>query len=854
MFSYKYFFLLALIAASQAATAQNAAPAPASPPASAPATSAPAPVSATVPASASTSAHDAQPAAAKSDDEQAGDDAADPPAAEPRVLRGSDKVNAPVPDIPPLTGAPIGFNFEEAPIAEVVRTILGDLLKVDYVLHPPINGSVTLATREPVSPDKAVFLLESALAVNGLTLVRDVRGTYHVGQADAVRKSVSTGIRQLNTANLPPGAGPIIVPLRYIGAGEMAAILRPMLPTADSIVRVDTVRNMLILVGTRTQAEGWQEIINTFDVDLLKGMSVGVFPLKYASVDEVQAALQLLGGSGGGGSAGAATPGRPGAAPVRPGAAGAAPAAQGSGGAAGLGEGNPLFGALRIMPIERMNSILIVTPRADYLEEARRWIERFDRPSDGSGEPQLFIYRVQNGNADHLASVLQGIFGGGPSGGTMSSSGVAPGMSTATGTSRLGQNGGFGNSFGGGGFGNSFGGGGFGGGFGNSFGGGGFGNSFGGGGFGNSFGTRSLGQGGFGGSTVGGLSQQGGPGGTGGQSVSASIGNVRVMADDLNNTILVWGTRAEFRKIEATLKRLDLPPAQVLIEASIIEVTLNNDLSYGLQWAFSGGVGHNGAQGAGLVGPGRVVANTGSLTDVNAAGATGGFSYSLVNSLGQIRMALTALADKTTVKMISNPSLMVLDNHTAMMSVGNQVPIQTSITNYLTTTDATTSTVQYLSTGVNLAVTPSINAGNLVTMQIDQTVTDTAGTPPAGSQPTFLQRQISSIVAVRSGESIVLGGLIRDTQSTGKSGVPLLQDVPVVGNLFSNNTNTGARTELLVVITPKVVRSDIDVREVSEELRDRLQGLREVLSEKQPSGKEAPAPATPQIVQPLPAQ
>ena len=841
MFSYKYLLPLALIAASQAATAQDATTAPASPPASAPATSAPAP------ASASTPAHDAQPAAAQSDDDQAGD-AADPPAAEPRILRGTDKVIAPVPDVPPLTGAPIGFNFEEAPIAEVVRTILGDLLKVDYVLHPPITGTVTLATRAPVPPDKAVFLLESALAVNGLTLVRDVRGTYHVGQADAVRKSVSTGIRQLNTANLPPGAGPIIVPLRYIGAGEMASILRPMLPSGDSIVRVDTVRNMLILVGTRTQAEGWQEIINTFDVDLLKGMSVGVFPLKYASVDEVQAALQILSGSGGGtsSSAGATTPARPGTPPARPAAAGAAPAAQGGGASAGLGEGNPLFGALRIMPIERMNSILIVTPRADYLDEARRWIERFDRPSDGSGEPQLFIYRVQNGNADHLASVLQGIFGGGPSGGTMSNSGVAPGMTTATGTSRFGQNGGFGNSFGGGGFGNSFGGG-----FGNSFGGGGFGNSFGGGGFGNSFGTRSLGQGGFGGSTVGGLSQQGGPGGTGGQSVSASIGNVRVMADDLNNTILVWGTRAEFRKIEATLKRLDLPPAQVLIEASIIEVTLNNDLSYGLQWAFNGGVGHNGAQGAGLVGPGGVVANTGSLSDINAAGATGGFSYSLVNSLGQIRMALTALADKTTVKMISNPSLMVLDNHTAMMSVGQQVPVQSSITNYLNSSDnAITSTVQYVNTGVNLSVTPSVNAGNLVTMQIDQAVTDTAGVDPTTGQSIFMQRQISSQVAVRSGQSIVLGGLIKNNETRGKSGLPLLQELPIVGNLFGTNNRTGDRTELIVIITPKVVRTDPEIREVSEELRDRLRGLNALELR-----DAAPPPAgAPSAMQQIPAQ
>jgi len=229
-----------------------------------------------------------------------------------------------------------------------------------------------------------------------------------------------------------------------------------------------------------------------------------------------------------------------------------------------------------------------------------------------------------------------------------------------------------------------------------------------------------------------------------------------------------------------------------------------------------------------------------------------GFTYSLVNSAGQIRVALSALATKTKVKMISNPSLMVLDNHLAMMVVGNQVPVQSSTITGETSL-ITTSTVQYRDTGVNLAVTPSVNAGNLVTMQIDQIVTDAADNPSGNgnNQPIFLQRQISSKVAVRSGESIVLGGLIKDSQSAGKSGVPVLQDLPLVGNLFGTNTNGGARTELLVVITPKVVRTDPEIREVSEELRDRLRGLESL----QGAPRSMPAPAAaPAVLQPLPAQ
>lgn len=240
-----------------------------------------------------------------------------------------------------------------------------------------------------------------------------------------------------------------------------------------------------------------------------------------------------------------------------------------------------------------------------------------------------------------------------------------------------------------------------------------------------------------------------------------------------------------------------------------MEVTLNDDLSYGLQWAFSGGTG-GGYQGTGQLGAGGFKQPTGSLADTAAKG----FSYSLVNSAGQIRVALSALAAKTNVKMISNPSLMVLDNHLAMMVVGNQIPVLSSVTDS-NITSTTTSTVQYRDTGVNLAVTPSANAGNLVTMQIDQTVTDAAeGSDP--SRPTFLQRQISSKVHVRSGESIVLGGSSRTAAALAR-GVPLLQDLPLVGSLFGTNTSNGVRTELLVIITPKVVRTDPEIREVSEE-------------------------------------
>ena len=232
------------------------------------------------------------------------------PDLQPRILRGNDLVLAPANTKGQVTGSAAGFKFEEASLAEVVGLVLRDIAKVDYVIHPPINGTVTLATQGDVSPDHAMLLLEAALQANGIQMARDTRGVYHIGRPDAI-KGIVPAIRQAGNGPLPPGYGAIVVPLKFIGSAEMAAILRP-LATPEAIVRVDTVRNLLVLAGTRTQAEGWLDIVNTFDVDLLKGMSVGVFPLKYVTAGEVEAAMRAL------------SPAGASAAPAGPGAAAAA--------------------------------------------------------------------------------------------------------------------------------------------------------------------------------------------------------------------------------------------------------------------------------------------------------------------------------------------------------------------------------------------------------------------------------------------------------------------------------------------------------------------------------------------------
>lgn len=728
---------------------------------------------------------------------------------ETRIMRGTDKVLEVTPSAPIAKGTPVSFNFEEAPVTEVVRTILGDMLKLDYVMHPPLQGTVTLTTRKPIEPDTAVFLLEAALQANGLAMVRDARGIYQVGRPDVLRSLVGAVRVAGAPGTMAPGYGVIIIPLQYIGAGEMANILKPIAPP-DAVVKVDAVRNVLIMQGNRTQSEGWMEMVKTFDVDLLKGMSVGIYPLKHASIEEVSAALQIVNGGGqgaaqgqapgtgtagvAGGSASAAANRRPGQAGTASGSAAGGSGTQLSGNAAAaaallssLGDSNPLFGALRILPIPRLNAVMVITPRASYLEEAEKWIRRLDVPGYGGSEPELYVYRVQNGNAKYLAQVLNGIFGGQQAGGTGNmTSGVAPGLNNNTN-----RNTGFGN------------------------------NSWG----GNSFGGSSGFSSGFGGNNRFGANQGNQQGNT--PTITATaIGDIRVVADEFNNTLLVWSTGSQFRKIETSLKRLDVAPIQVLIEASIIEVSLNDSLQYGVEWLFRnsrlGGSGRNytGVGQLGSLATGSSDSSDGSDSTTSTSGA---FTYSVLNGTN-LAARLTALAGAAQVKMLSSPSVMVMDNHPASISVGDQIPVLA--TGYVAaTSNYVAQNYTLKDTGVILNVTPSVNSGNMVSLNIDQAVVDAGSIDKATGQTRFSNRQLTTKLAVRSGESIVMGGLIKNRTADSDSGIPLLKDIPIIGKAFSSTQVTKDRTELLLVMTPRVVRTDVDVREVSEELRDRLRGI-----------------------------
>ncbi len=687
----------------------------------------------------------------------------------PMLVKGNDQLTKlpPARNLVVSDDKGVGLRFEKATVTEVIHFIMGDLLKLDYTIVPPLSGDVTLHTQGAVPKDQVLGILESVLQNIGIVMVPDTNGRYRIGKAEVMKSAVPLPRRA--DSNLA-GYGSVVIPLQNIGAAEMADILRPV-AGPESFVRVDVLRNLLVLAGSRSQVEGWLEIIATFDVDMLKGMSVGLFPLENNSVKEVETALRSL--FGGAESAAGSAQAKPAA------AAGSTTKPDDSSSAAAVRMAGPLGGLIRIIGIERLNALLVITPRAHMLDQAKTWIERLDKPMESDGEAQLYVYPVQNGSAQHLANLLNGLYAPQPSTSGQSATGVAPGLATtAQSTAGFGSTGstlGLGTGLGATGT------------------------------TGSAFGTNRTGQG---------IAQV-----IPSSVTQVSLGkDIRVVADNNNNALLIHAPRRDYRRIEAALRQLDIAPNQVLIEASIVEVTLTDETKYGLQWYFEGGLGNGGWRGTGVLG------NTTSGA-INTAQQ--GFSYTVTNPLGAVRAVLNAMADKQLVNVISSPSVMVLDNQTASIQVGDQQPIRSSTT--VTDGGVSTSSIQYKDTGVLLSVTPSVNAGNLISMQINQSISDVGNIDSATGQRSFLQRMISSKVSVRSGETIVLGGLIRDNKGDGKQGIPWLQEIPVLGVLFSTTTLSKTRTELLVMITPRVVRTEQDVREVGAELKSKMLGLKPML-------------------------
>jgi len=592
------------------------------------------------------------------------------------------------------------LNFDNADIRDVAKAVLGDMLQVGYAIAPSVQGNISLHTATPLSRDAVLPAFEDALSLAGAALVPNGGGYDIVPLQGAARTSGRRG---------EGGAGyrVEIVPLRYVSAADMQHLIEPLV-SQGTIVQVDAQRNLLVLGGSSTELARALQTIAMFDVDWLRSQSFGLFPLQYSQARAVAADLQAM------------------------------------------VAGGAMASLVRIVPIEHLNAILVVSSRAAYVDELRGWVEKFDRGRD-TAAPRVFVYHVQHGRAADIAAVLSralgprnGGAGAAPETGALPDAGAAPAPAQAA------------------------------------------------------AGANPL---------LGGLTQGGGAN-------DLPLGDVRITADETNNALLIVTTSEKYRLVEQALQQLDAVPLQVMLEACVAEVHLTNQLQYGLQYYFRNG---NFSLLRSAVVPASLAADTGGL--------------SLVFSQGNsIQAVLDLIASLTKVTVISAPRVMVVNNRTASIEVGDQVPIATSTAVGVITANApVVNTIQLLDTGIILRVTPRVGAGGLVLLDINQEVSSVVPTTSSTlNSPTIQQRKITSSIAVQDGQTLAIGGLISDTRTKSRSGIPYLMDLPYVGPLFSLRNDQVDRTELIVLITPRVVHDEHEADSVTEELREKLPMIRDL--------------------------
>lgn len=669
--------------------------------------------------------------------------------AEPAFFSGSGRFLGSKPtgatgSVPEDAADGVTLNLLNASVPQAAKTVLADLIGAKYTIDPGIDGKITLQTPGPVAKSAALSLFQTALRSNNAALIYTA-GAYKIVSLD--RAAVGANLQIDGDLDSAGGIGSSlrVVQLKYVSASEIRRVVEPISPRG-TIVRTDDARNTITLSGNDRDISGVLDAISVFDVDVMKGMSFGIVPVKTSDPAAITDELRKVFDSD---------------------------------------REGPMAGMVRFLPNKRMGAILVITPQSQYLSRATTWIHRLDNRGEGS-EKQFYTYVVQNRRASELVSVLQSMFsqtkdGGGESG----SRSVAPQYSEVSAqTAGMKQQSGM---------------------------------------------TTQSAAGGIPSAAPPAThAADAGPDTTSsiqlGKDDSTGGPRIKVVADEAKNTILIEASAADYRRVARVIGSLDVIPNQVLIEAMIAEVTLKDELRFGLRWFLSN-------------------RNSGNTFTDDISGSIGsvfpGFSYAL--RAANISATLTALNQITDVNVISSPSLTVADNKTAALQVGDQVPITTqSAVSVLTPGAPVVNSVSYKDTGVILSITPRISESGTVMLDIEQEVSTVSETTSSSiNSPTISQRRVKTTVVVNDGEAFALGGLIQDKRTKTRSQIPVLGDIPIFGNALRMKDDLIGKTELVIMIAPHVIRNLNEARQMTDEFRRELAIL-------MPYGRRPMPPRTPE--------
>jgi len=693
--------------------------------------------------------------------------------------------------VPPPSGSPggmVSLNFNRADLVEIVH-IIAQQLRLTYTIDPEVKGTVTINSAEPLRAEDLLPIFHQVLRMNGAVAVR-TGNLYHI-----MPIKDGKGLARPVGQNKEDSFALQVVPVRFFAVAEMKRVLTPFLRPGGEIIEHPR-GNFLIIMDLASNIQRLVEIADLIDVQVFAGTRMEVYEPKVASAEELAQEMTKVMQSF------------------------AASALQGESFAA------------QFIALPRINQLLVISHSEAAWTYAKRWLDRIDVVAEGPGR-RIFIYPVENGKATELADVLSQALGH-PSTGRRDTARTLQDLhrsTTASGLPGLTGRGTTSPPFGSSG----------------------------------SFGQQSP-LGAY--ATIPVPGQVVPPGVTPPQpGVAPAPGvprpapqpsaqppqqeHLRIVPDPATNSLIIYGTVQEFQNIRNILRELDSIPRQVLIEAMVLQVDLNDTESLGIDIEI---LRKSPATVFGQKFNSRGALRTLGDSFPAAPSFGGGSGITGIIRAGEVQALINALMTDARVKVISSPSVLAADNRPARIQVGSEEPVPTgTITAAVgAATPSSSTTIQYRNTGRILTIIPQVNAKGLVNLQIKAEVSQRGEDVPFGSGetfPSFNTQDAETTAVVHDGETLVIGGLIGERTSRSRSGIPYLMDIPVVGRFFGTTSDENRRTELIMLITPYVIRNQSESRYVTEDFKSKVNAVRNELERIEQDRAKSP-PRTPNAVEP----
>ncbi|MBI5409255.1 MAG: type II secretion system secretin GspD [Nitrospirae bacterium] len=611
------------------------------------------------------------------------------------------------------------LNFDNADLRDVINTV-SSITKENFIVSPGLNAQITIHSAKKIPVSEVLNVFESVLEANGMALVRS--GEFYKIVMGATAKQKPIEVRKGSELESIAPVDRIItqiVPVEYIPVNEITTVLTPMLSQFGSIIP-NPRNNLLIINDMQSNLKRLLSILEEIDVNVFKNTRMLFFKPKFSDVTTLSNELNEV-----------------------------------------LGALNMTKEGITLVPIDRINSLVVFSSSPSLLQAVEGWLRKLDEEIV-SGQ-NIFVYPVQNVKADSIAEVLRNLY---------EAEGAAVSKPKTTQPAQAGAQ------------------------------------------------QKTPSQ---------------VPRPVQSKQQSSTGGRVEIITFEQTNSLIILAPPGLYRDIVETIKKIDIYPREVLIEAVIAQVTLNDTDKYGIQWSVLDTVQYHEKDFTNVI---RNSATTPSLiteAPTLATNPTTGISYILFRP-DKFTALIDALTSRGKVNILSSPRLLVRDQEEASIEVGSEEPTATSTTASTSTTNTVTQNIEYKTIGIKLKIKPTISEEKTVVLNLEQEVSSQGPLRTIGNQgsfPSFNTTKTKTSIVVPDKQGIVIGGIMEENKDRSYEGIPLLSSLPIIGNLFRHTTETITKKELVIIITPHVIVTKHEGETFTNEFLEKLKEIKRYLTEKE---------------------